>query len=235
MLVNVARRRSRPFVPLQGVSPRTAALCALTALGGLAFAMLQGWPLWAAGLAVVLPWLPLFVADVARTYRRYQWLALFYTLLVTQTGHFLEHVAQMIQLRLLGLTGPAARGVFGALDVEWVHFVWNTWVIVAVAVLLTRFGPNRWLWLAALLAGWHEIEHLYIFSVYLRTGVAGTPGFLSQGGALGGGLPLSRPDLHFLYNLAETLPLLVGFVLQVRRTARPGRRRSAPLSPTSAR
>jgi hypothetical protein len=223
MVVRVAPSRSRAFVPLRGVSPRTAALCGLTSLGGLAFAQLQGWPLWAAGLAAVLPWLPLFAADVARTYRRYQLLALFYALVVTQTGHLLEHVAQMVQLHALGLTGAAARGVFGALDLEWVHFVWNTWVIAAVAVLLLRFGANRWLWLAALLAGWHEAEHVYILSVYLATGVAGAPGLLAHGGALGGGLPLSRPDLHFLYNLAETLPLLLGFALQVRWTARPGR------------
>jgi hypothetical protein len=224
MVVPVAGARA--FVPLRGVSPRTVALCGLTSLGGLAFAQLQGWPLWAAGLTAVLPWLPLFAADVARTYRRYQLLALFYALLVTQTGHLLEHVAQMVQLHVLSLTGAAARGVFGALDVEWVHFVWNTWVIAAVAVLLLRFGANCWLWLAALLAGWHKAEHAYLLSVYLATGVAGTPGLLAHGGALGGGLPLSRPDLHFLYNLAETLPLLLAFALQVRRTARPARRRS---------
>jgi hypothetical protein len=50
----------------------------------------------------------------------------------------------------------------------------------------------------------------------LQTGVAGLPGLLAQGGAVVGGLPISRPDLHFLYNLIETVPLVLGFFQQVR-------------------
>jgi hypothetical protein len=102
-----------------------------------------------------------------------------------------------------------------------VHFVWNTWVLIAVLVLLRPYSSNGWLRLALLLAGWHELEHAYILSVYLQTGISGTPGLLSSGGLIGGGLPLSRPDLHFLYNLVETVPLLLGFVLQVQVAERP--------------
>ncbi|MDQ6674969.1 MAG: hypothetical protein M3069_30245 [Chloroflexota bacterium] len=148
-------------------------------------------------------------------------MALFYALVVTQTGHFLEHVAQMIQIHLFGLQGAAARGIFGSLDIEWVHFVWNTWVLIAVLVLLHPYGSNGWLRLTVLLTGWHELEHAYIFSVYLQMGISGTPGLLSSGGLIGGGLPLSRPDLHFLYNLAETVPLLLGFMLQLQVAEQP--------------
>ena len=158
---------------LPSLSSGILALAAVASLGGLAFAALEGWPIWASGLAAVLPWLPVFVRKLAWMSRQYQWLALFYGLVVTQTGHFLEHVAQMTQIHLLGLTGPDARGVFGALDIEWVHFVWNTWVLLAVLVLLARFGTNRWLWLVLLLSAWHELEHAYIFSVYLTTGASG--------------------------------------------------------------
>jgi hypothetical protein len=86
-----------------------------------------------------------------------------------------------------------------------------------VLVLLGHFRVNRWLWLALLLGGWHEVEHAAIFWVYLTTGVSGTPGLLSQGGAIAGGLPVSRPDLHFFYNLIETIPLLVAFLAQAQR------------------
>jgi hypothetical protein len=167
----------------------------------------------------LVPWVPLFAVDLSRWYRRYQWLALFYALVVTQTGHFLEHVAQIVQIHALRLTGPDARGIVSTLDVEWVHFTWNTWVLLAVVLLLTRFGSNRWLWLTFALSAWHELEHAYIFSVYLTTGVSGTPGLLSSGGLLFGGLPLARPDLHFLYNLVETVPLVLAFLTQVRRSA----------------
>jgi hypothetical protein len=212
--------------PRREVALAALGLTVLASCGGLSFALLQSWPLWLVGLATLLPWLPLFTLEVARTSQRYQWLGLFYVLVVTQTGHLLEHVAQMIQLHVLGLTGADARGIFGTLDVEWVHFVWSTWVLLAVLVLLSRFGANRWLQLTALLSGWHELEHAYIFSVYLTTGISGTPGLLSQGGALGGGLPISRPDLHLLYNLLETIPLVLGFLRQVQRTAPPPLRRN---------
>ena len=220
--VNVLAVRDSRSVPLLGLSAGGVSLVALASIGGLVFTLVQGWPLWAVGMAVVLPWLPVFLRDLAWIYQRYGWLSLFYAAVVTQGGHCLEHVAQMIQIHVLGLDGANARGIFGVLDIEVVHFLWNSWVIVAVGLLVTRFPDNPWLWLTAVLAGWHEIEHAWIFSVYLTTGVSGTPGLLSQGGALLGGLPISRPDLHFLYNVIESIPLVVAFVRQVPRpTPRP--------------
>ena len=194
------RARLLPIV-MHEVTPTTAALAGSICLGGLAFGILEGWPLWARGLAVVLPWIPVFAREVAWVYRRYGWLALFYVLVVGQTGHFLEHVAQMIHV--LDFQGAGARGIFGTLDIEWVHFIWNTWVLLIVLVLLGRFRANRWLWLVLLLSGWHEVEHVAILRVYLMTGVSGTPGLLSQGGAIAGGLPVSRPDLHFSPTLSR--------------------------------
>src|SRR5712691_7759444 len=200
------------------VAPITIGLTILVSLGGLSFALLQGWPLWAVGVATVTPGLPIFTIDVARIFRLYQWLALFYVLVVTQTGHFLEHVAQMIQIHVLALSGPDARGILGTLDIESVHFLWNTWVFIAVLALLHRYGANRWLWLTALFSTWHAVEHAYIFSVYLTTGLSGTPGLLAQGGALYGGLPLTRPDLYLVYNLIDTVPLITAFLYQAQRS-----------------
>lgn len=197
----------------------TLAVTLFGSVGGVSFGLLQGWPLWALGVASLVPWLPAFTLDIARIYRRYQWLALFYVLAVTQTIHLLEHVSQMIEIHVLGLSGPDARGIIGTLDVEWVHFVWNTWVFLAVVVLLVRFNGNRWLWLALPLTSWHAIEHAFIVSGYVSTGISGLPGLLSQGGALWGGVPVVRPDLHFIYNLIETVPLLLGFEAQVQRSA----------------
>ena len=37
----------------------------------------------------MIRWLPIFTIDAARIFRLYQWLALFYVLVVTQTGHLL--------------------------------------------------------------------------------------------------------------------------------------------------
>lgn len=208
----------RPTAFVSRVPPRVVLLSSLVASTGVLLASPTTWPLWAKALLGLVPWIPPLVLGAMWNYRRYHWLALFYVLVVTQTAHFLEHVAQMSQIHLLGLQGAAARGVFGSLDLEWVHFAWNAWVLVAALVLLCHFRDNPWLWFTALFAGWHGIEHGYILKIYLGTGVVGTPGFLSQGGLIGGGLPLTRPDLHFLYNLIETVPLAIAFVWQARRT-----------------
>ena len=55
-----------------------------------------------------------------------------------------------------------------------------------------------------------------MIATYVQTGVSGTPGLLSSGGLLFGGLPIARPDLHFLYNLVETVPLLIAWIVELR-------------------
>lgn len=204
------------LVALRSVPPRVAVLTGLTSCASLAVSIIQHWPLWGIGLAVVTPFVPLFTMETAWMHQRYGYLALFYVLVVTQIGHFFEHVAQVTQIHVFHLTGVNARGIFGTLDIEWVHFIWNTWVMIAVLLLLPRFRKNPWLWATLALAGWHEIEHLVVFYIYLTTGKSGTPGLLAHGGLIGSGLPIQRPDLHFLYNLIETVPLVVGFLWQLR-------------------
>src|SRR5687768_4428548 len=86
----------------------------------------------------------------AGLFRADPWLALFYLLAATQGGHFLEHVAQMAQILLLGIPAPQAHGVVGALDLEWVHVIWNSAVLASVIVLVAAYPGNRWLWVTLL-------------------------------------------------------------------------------------
>lgn len=146
------------------------------------------------------------------------WIALLGFLAVSQTLHFLEHVAQMFQIHVLHLSGANAQGIVGQLNIEWVHFTWNALVLVIVVVLLfvPGFRTNPWLIAVTPLAAWHFVEHSVMIATYLQTGVAGSPGLLSSGGLLFGGLPIARPDLHFLYNLAETFPLLAAWLVELR-------------------
>lgn len=195
---------------LRPMAGRIAVTLLLSAAAILAAGAIAA-PIWIVGVAGTLPWLPL-VAEMVRTTWRAAgaWLAFYLVLAVTQTGHVGEHVVQIVQLRLLGLTGEHAHGIFGALDIEWVHFIWNSWVLVAVVVLLVGRPENRWLWVTAPLAAWHLFEHTFLIATYLLTGVEGNPGLLAMGGLLGNGLPLARADLHLLYNVLETIPLLIG-------------------------
>ncbi|MGJ3241311.1 MAG: cyclic nucleotide-binding domain-containing protein [Anaerolineae bacterium] len=58
--------------------------------------------------------------------------------------------------------GPAACGVFGQLDIEIVHLVWELFGWFATLILLRQFPKNIWLWLAVVFLSIHAIEHLFI-------------------------------------------------------------------------
>jgi hypothetical protein len=177
----------------------------------------QGWPLWGIAAATVAMWVPIFTLDVSWTYRTYGSLASLYVVTVLQTGHCGEHVVQMVQIHLLGLSGDQAHGIVGVLDNEWVHFVWNNAIALGVFALLARFRHNPWLWVTAAACTWHSAEHMAIMYAYLAAGVRGAPGLLGQGGVIGGGLPINVTDLHFFYNVVETVPLIVAFLWQCRK------------------
>jgi hypothetical protein len=145
------------------------------------------------------------------------WIAALGFLALSQTAHLLEHVAQMVQIHVLHLSGASAQGIVGQLNIEWVHFSWNALVLVTLLVLVPRFRSNPWLIAVTPLAAWHFVEHSVMIATYLQTGISGSPGLLSSGGLVFGGLPITRPDLHFLYNLVETFPLLAAWVVAVRR------------------
>jgi hypothetical protein len=147
------------------------------------------------------------------------WIALLGFLAISQTAHLVEHIAQMVQIHVLHLSGPNAQGIVGPLNLEWVHFTWSALVLFTLLALLSvpRFRTNPWLIAVTPLAVWHFVEHCVMIATYIQTGIAGSPGLLSSGGLVFGGLPVTRPDLHFLYNLVETGPLLIAWVTELRR------------------
>ena len=175
------------------------------------------------------------------------WLIVYAGLVLSQAGHLAEHVVQMVQIHGLGVAAPEARGVVGTLDLEWVHFLWNVGILGLLGLLLLRVPRNPWSWLAFGVAAWHSAEHTVILARYLSTGVAGDPGLLGAGGIALGGLPIARPDLHFLYNLVEATLLAAGFTgashssaasaasstVQREPAARRRSTSSAPRTPTS--
>jgi hypothetical protein len=116
-----------------------------------------------------------------------------------------------------------AHGVFGQLDFETVHFVWDSIVWIGLGALLLRFGgTNKWLWLSFAASSLHEIEHIYLFVIYRFD-----PGFYAAGGLEGimgsGGLVgsmLARPYLHFTYNVLVIVPLVIAFWDQTVRVYR---------------
>lgn len=213
----MSTRMVRHIVSSNSIPLYAVISASLISLGLLVIHMI-GMDLWKVALLILLAWLPIFALKTREIYRQYQWLAFFFVLLIAQSVHFTEHIAQMIQIHLLGLSGMQAHGIIGMLDLEWVHFIFDAgWVPICVYTLLFVYRKsNPWLWVLAVIVTWHALEHLAIMSVYLRTGIVGSPGLLAHGGAIAGGLPLIRPDLHFLYNLIEEALILIAYTYQLK-------------------
>ncbi len=213
----MSTRMVRHIVSSNSIPLYAVISASLISLGLLVIHMI-GMDLWKVALLILLAWLPIFALKTREIYRQYHWLAFFFVLLIAQSVHFTEHIAQMIQIHLLGLSGMQAHGIIGMLDLEWVHFIFDAgWVPICVYTLLFVYRKsNPWLWVLAVIVTWHALEHLTIMSVYLRTGIVGSPGLLAHGGAIAGGLPLIRPDLHFLYNLIEEALILIAYTYQLK-------------------
>lgn len=175
---------------------------------------LLGLPLWASVLLALLPWLPLYVSEVAWQYRHYGVYALFGTLVVLQLGHLGEHVTQNVQLLVTHGKLAASRGVFGQLDVEAVHFYWNIVIWLGTGALLFKYGfRNFWLTISFVVASLHSVEHIYLYWLYVTDPGAyvlgGWNGILGAGGLIGS--PLARPYLHFVYNMLEVTPFVLAY------------------------
>jgi hypothetical protein len=63
-------------------------------------------------------------------------------------------------------SGPPACGVFGQLDFETIHLIWDSLVWIGALWLLTKFPNNKWLWVAMIAASVHEVEHLFLGFIY---------------------------------------------------------------------
>lgn len=205
-----------PSDRLQSI-PLPIVLATCVASAALVTTFWLGWAIWLVAILVALAWFPLIGLITRIISRDSRYLGFFFILVVTQGGHFIEHSAQMSQMYILGIPAMEAHGLIGTLDIEWVHFIWNSWVLIYGIFLLYYGRKNPWLWALLILALWHEAEHVYIIDCYLKTGMAGNPGLLARGGALWGGLPITRPNLHFLYTLIEESLLILGYLWARRR------------------
>ena len=240
----VAATRSRLLAPLAVLRPelvpaRVIVVTALVALSMVVGAAVMAWPSWAIVSAAVIPWIPLFFIEGIRKYRHYGLYAVFGAITLLQIGHLGEHSVQVGQVFMTNGDLARSHGVFGQLDFETVHFTWDSIVWLGLGVLLARFGgTNKWLWLSFVAASFHEIEHLYLFFVYRADPAfyagGGLAGIMGRGGVVGS--PLSRPYLHFAYNVLVIVPLVFAFwdqTVRVYRGDRAGARR-ASLQPATA-
>jgi hypothetical protein len=146
------------------------------------------------------------------------WFKVLLVLGLLQVGHLAEHSIQVGQLLATDGSLDRSHGLVGQLDFETVHFVWDSAVWLLLAVLLARFRHNRWLWVSFAAASVHEVEHLYLFYVYLmHQGFyfdGGFAGIMGRNGLIG--TPLFRPYLHFAYNVVVIVPLAIAVWFEAR-------------------
>jgi hypothetical protein len=174
------------------------------------------------GLAMT-PWFVLIFFEVEWTYAHFRWFALFAVLAFVQTIHYSEHCIEVIQIHLFGVHPADAQAIFGQLNIEAVHFAGDTFLTLGTLALLWKYPRNPWLWVAAPFQIVHQAEHIFLVFNYLFEGVPqGGPGLLATNpgapGAIGGGVGLNRADLHWIYNTLYTIPFVIAFVYQLKRT-----------------
>lgn len=202
---------------LDRVPPGTVAITAAGSLTLLVAGLSLGYAMWIpVGLALI-PWVPLVALEAIWKYEHYGFWSIFGVAVLLQIGHMGEHTVQVTQLLLYNGQLAQSHGVFGQLDLETVHFIWDSAIWVLLCVVLTRFGGgNPWLWVAFAAASVHEVEHLYLFSIYNVDPSfyfhGGLEGIMGNGGLIGS--PLARPYLHFAYNFIVVVPTVCAFLDQ---------------------
>jgi hypothetical protein len=225
-------RLPRP-ASVERVPTRVLLITAAASLGLLVGAIALGLQLWEVALLALLPWFPIYGLEVIWKQQQYGIYALFASVTLLQLGHLGEHMAQCLQLIVFNGNMKMSHGVFGQLDIETVHFIWNVVIWLTTCLLVYRFGShNPWLWVAFAAASLHTVEHLYLFYLYVGDPVfykaGGINGILAQGGMIGS--PLARPYLHLLYNVLEVTPFVLAFWDESKRI----QRRTAPALPVAS-
>ncbi|MGH2729568.1 MAG: hypothetical protein ACRDJI_03055, partial [Actinomycetota bacterium] len=203
----------RPLL-LQRVPARFVIAAAVASASILVVAITTGLSLQVTAVLTLFPWIPLLLAEGLWKYKHYGFHAVFAAITLFQIGHLGEHSAQVLQLLMTDGELSRSHGVFGKLDFETVHFVWDTGIWLATALLLYKIGGgNKWLWISFVAASFHEIEHIYLFWLYLDAPLfyarGGFAGIMGLGGVIGS--PLARPYMHFSYNVLVVVPMVVAF------------------------
>src|SRR5262245_40705226 len=99
------------------------------------------------------------------------------------------------------------------------HFMWNVGVLAAVAWLLRVGVASRALAATFMWAAAHTVEHAYLITRAMLTGLESAPGILGGGGLLstvGVAVPglttWTRPTVHLIWNVGEVALLALAYI-----------------------
>jgi hypothetical protein len=253
-----------PLLDLLNLRGQKRVFVLMLVLGLVAAAGAMRWlglPLWAATALVLALLIPPAIVKWRGDAQRYGRIAMVIGILVTAQGfHTLEHLAQWIQYHILRWPSFVSSGLISTLNAEWVHFIWN-WAVLLTAIYLVRGGMrNPWAWLLLAWTTAHTFEHSYMMMRYLIvlqdmralgvTNVAaqGLPGILGRDGwlatsaltqgtficRLSGVTTAVRLDVHFWWNIGETMLLLLAGNMYLRQFVERRPLRSTDRMPAAA-
>lgn len=119
--------------------------------------------------------------------------------------HFLEHLAQMVQLYYLHWARFDCLGILGLwypflVKTEFLHFAYAVALLVGLVSVQIN---SRWWRLAVRLQKYHLVEHLILMVQFLL-------GYKPTGI---GNLFFPRIELHFFYNLIVLVPMIMAMIL----------------------
>ncbi|HXM54259.1 MAG TPA: hypothetical protein VOB72_02630 [Candidatus Dormibacteraeota bacterium] len=196
------------------VSPSMVLITAAVSAALLVGTTLINMPIWAIAIFTLLPWVPIYFSIARWQFRQFGMYALFGMIVLLQIGHLGEHISQNIELIMSHGNVKTSLGIFGFLNQEAVHFIWNVLILGGTGFLLMRFGRNNpWLWITFYIGAFHGVEHFYLYWLYLTDYhnfvLAASPGIWAKGGLIS--TPLARPYLHLVYNYIEITPFLIAF------------------------
>lgn len=142
--------------------------------------------------------------------------------MVVVLAHWAEHLAQAVQIYVLGVPRPAAGGVLGSVlpwlvHSEALHYGYALVMLVGLAALRPGFvGRARTWWTVALVIQvWHHFEHLLLLvQVVTGANLAGRPVPTSVLQ-----LAVPRVELHLFYNAVVFVPMVVAMILHRKPSA----------------
>ncbi|WP_344935790.1 hypothetical protein [Sphaerisporangium flaviroseum] len=134
-------------------------------------------------------------------------------------AHWAEHVAQAIQVWVLGWPLAEARGVLGVpfpwlVKSEWMHYGYALLMLAGLIVLRKGFtGSARTWWNVSLgIQVWHHLEHLLLLiQALVGANLLGRPAPTSVLQIF-----LPRMELHLFYNAIVFIPMVIAMVRHLR-------------------
>jgi hypothetical protein len=208
------------------------------------FGIASGLPLWRSALPGTFLFSAAVLVRWYNDRNRYgPLIALMVALLTFQGGHGLEHIAQWVQYHLLGYTARASSGLISAANSEWVHFLWN-WGVLLVMLRIYWLGMrNPWAYMMLFWSIAHTGEHTYLFVRHLEVlqilkgygeagvtaqglpGIFGNDGWLARSPVTAGSWVCTFPgfttatrlDVHFWWNVGETILLMLAAYTHIHR------------------